>query len=429
MPRRLSLALIVALIAALFTPIAVASSASAAGDPANGAGYLKVSLKLSPTGDVIVKWKSPVSKKFAKTYIKKYVVTISTSRTLTSDVKKYKVAKNKYRAVVKPAALVTPASGDYTFVKVTVYRNGTGTGSSPTKWIKAPVVTPTPAASHLVMGTFNVRSWSVEKNASEANSWRDRRERVASTIATSGADIVALQEAGGSTQDPDYGGLWQYQDLLRLLPSNWALANDQPYRPNLTDRDNVYGKQGTRIIYNAQKYALLDQGYFELAGVEPEKSTAWTGWAHFQDIASGITFYVVSAHQQTGTSAADYNARTRQTTAVIDFVKSKTASGEKAFVAGDMNSTIYSKPDNGVHKQFVSAGFYDSFATANVTNGQYPTTNDYEFPVLPSPHRRDYILSYGGTTTGSYWYKNLSYTTGANVVSDHFMQVAELPLG
>ena len=93
-----------------------------------------------------------------------------------------------------------------------------------------------------------------------------------------------------------------------------------------------------------------------------------------------------------------------------------------------MNSTIFTPPDNGVHRLFVQDGFYDAFASNTVISGEYPTTNDFHFPVGAEPHRRDYILS-KGPLTGSYSYTNIAYRSADEAASDHFMQVAQLPIG
>ncbi|MGI9156801.1 MAG: endonuclease/exonuclease/phosphatase family protein [Marmoricola sp.] len=397
------------------------SPSAATAETANGAGNLGLSLQPTPNGQIKVTWKvtTPTSR------IRQWVVRTSTARSMVPHLRTY-TAPAKARSLVVPrAALVTSASGDSTFVKMQLKRKDGATGYSPTKWIKAPVV-PTPAASlpKVTIGTFNVRTWNAEHSASEARSWRNRRAEVVRTIESSGAGVVALQEASGATE-PAYGNVRQWTNLAGMLPSRWRLADDQPYKDDAGHP--AEGLQGTRILYDSTRYSELDHGVVDSRGLP---RMTWTPWVELQDKASGKHFHVLSVHLTRGVDRPGnhtlYNFRLAQARDVIGLAKRLSTDGNEVFVAGDFNSTALILPNNGVHRKFVKAGFFDAFATRSVANGQYPTTNDFEFPVIPTPIRRDYIMSYG-PLHGSYWYKNLAYRSGAHVASDHFMQVAQLP--
>ena len=398
--------------------------------------YLSVGLKNTASGKIKVTWKTTTKTK----RIVRWEVRTSTGRTMKQHTRLYK-PKPKARSIVVPhASLITPASGAFTFVQVYMVRKKKygPVGKSPTKWIKAPVkVTPT-ATGRAVLGSFNVRSWNVEKSKADPYSWANRQEFIYPTIDNSGAGVISIQEASGS-DDVGYSNEDERQynkienRLQALYPtSDWKLANSKPFK---TDTQPGNGRQGTRILYRNTDYELLEEGFFHAPGVAAS-DTCWTSWARFRQRGTNITFTFVSAHLSTGNDPAGSTngkytkARLKQANTILAKVATfqQAHPSEQVFLAGDLNSTIYTPPDNAVHRLLIQTGWYDSLATNDVTLGQYPTTNDFDFPVAAEPLRRDYIMS-KGPLTGSFWYKNLAYTKSVNVASDHFIQVAEMPIG
>lgn len=407
----------------LTVPSAASAGASATASTANGEGNLGVSLTPTTDARIKVSWKPPAP----TDRLRQWVVRTSTARTMGPDLRTYTAAAGATSLVVPRAAMVTSASGDSSFVKVQLIRSDGSSGYSPTKWIKAPVVVAPASDTKVTMGTFNVRSWNVESSPADLRSWKNRRDDVVRTISSSGADVVTLQEAGGSVGH-GYGDIRQWDDLLSRLPGNWRLADDKRY--DSTHGSDVGGRQGTRILYDGGRYTELGHGALEAAG-QTRTAPAWTPWVKLQDTRSLKKFYVISVHLENGKDAAGsrryYDLRLAQATVAIDLAKKLWSSdGNEVFVAGDLNSTALTLPDNGVHRAFVKAGFVDAFSTGQVTNGAYPTTNNFDFPVVESPIRRDYIMSYG-PLRGAYWFRNLAYQTDTNAASDHFMQVSQLP--
>ncbi|WGL51152.1 hypothetical protein P5P86_14415 [Nocardioides sp. BP30] len=380
-------------------------------DTLNGHGLYKVSLSNTADGHILVKWKW---KKSRSKRLKKWKIVTSTSRTTQTDVTTYTAKRKKRSIVVSPAPSVTPASGDYTFVKVyTVPKHGKKHGSA-THWIQAPVTAHPTGSARVTIGTFNVRDADLDKSG--PHTWANRKQNVINTIKSSGAGIVNLQEASGMKKDAQgYSYLSQLQDIAQgtgMTPAN----------PNYRSFFAGSGSQGTRILYNSNLYTVSSEGHAQLTG------SRFIEWAKFTERSSGRTFWDVSMHLFSNTSAAGENTRVQEARQIIARVGALHASdGSPVYLAGDSNSTIYSKPKGLVHRTFIGAGFYDAFATTSITNQAYPTTNDFDFPVKPSPHRRDVILSYGAPK-GSFWYRNLFYNSAAHVASDHFMQVAQLPL-
>jgi endonuclease/exonuclease/phosphatase family metal-dependent hydrolase len=397
-------------------------------------GYLSLGLANTSSGAIRVTWKTTTKTK----RIVRWVVRTSTSRTMAQHTRTYRRPAKARSIVVPHADLVTSASGAFTFVDISMVRKKKygRVGHSPTKWIKAPVTTVPSSTGSVVLGTYNVRSWNVEKGKTDRYSWANREASVYPTIMGSGAGVVAIQEASGSA-NIGYGSQRQYNQVRAGLAAadptaGWRLANSDPFK---TSTANGTGRQGTRILFKDSEYELLDQGFWDAAGVAAT-DTCWTSWARLRQRSSNISFTVLSAHLSTGndpkgsTNGKYTRARLRQAAGILARVASLQAAHptEQVFVAGDLNSTIYTPPDNAVHRLFVKSGFYDSLATKDVSLGQFPTTNDFEFPVVPEPFRRDYIMS-KGPLRGSYWYHNVASVSPSMVGSDHFIQVAKMPIG
>ena len=416
-------------------------------------GNKSFNLKLTnlPNGTIKATWWTNVKTRS----ITKWVIKTSTSRKMDQFVKGYKVKSAGTRsAILQPASMVTPASGDYTFVKLYMYPKRMKKGARPfesaTWWIR-PTTTAVPAGTgRVLVGAFNVRTWNNESGP-DVFKWKNRRANVTREIIESGAGVVGIQEASGSA-DRGYGPQRQ-RDVIAadLAPSGWQIVTpiDPTRRPAIGETvdpgyyvhkgdtkpvKTVDGLQGTRILYDADDYTLLANGYID-AGKPNASSTVWIPWARFQQKSSGLTFSFISAHL---TQAADpkrgpfpmAELRVKETQRIVELVNGLNAAypGEQSIVVGDMNSTIYTFPYNGVHREFVRSGFYDAFATNDIVGGDRPTTNSFVFPVDKSPQRRDYILTKGGPA-GSFRYVNRVYQDKSLTASDHYMQVAELPIG
>lgn len=377
----------------------------------NGQGALKVKLTNTANGMIKVQWKGKGPKK----NFKPWKISTSTSRDMTIDRKVYHAKGKKRSILVKPAVGVTPASGDYTFVKIYAKRkHGLQGGSSPTHWIQP--VPPAPGGTGTVtIGTFNVRNADIRSDAGTAQSWNNRKANVIATIRNSGAGIVNIQEASGMGNDGTGAYLSQAADIMAGTGMRMVSSTHDFFAGN--------GSQGTRILYDPSQYSYSNEWHAQIVG------NRFIEWAEFTQLSTGKKFWDVSMHLQTGDAKGDESLRIQQTQQIIAKVRELAhADGSRqVFLAGDSNSTSYSRPKPMVHRTLIGAGFYDAFATASITGQAYPTTNDFQFPVKLAPIRRDVILSFNGPQ-GSYWYHNLYYTGADNLASDHFMQVAQLPL-
>lgn len=408
------------------TSLAIASGLLLVGTstPAE-AGELHVKLNNTSDGKVHVAWDAAPGSSVS------YWVQIATDRQMTMHSQRFDVPPGDTSLDVPHASLVTPYSGDYTFVKVHIDRPGTANDSgTPTDWIKPTPVAPPTTGSQVRIATFNIRRWAASDAPRKKRtpvSWTVRRAKIASTIKWSGAGVVFLQEASGSSQYKVAGKLWQFQDLARRLPTKYKLTSGGLY----TNGKKVIGSQGARILYDTTRYQLVTTGYLKPPAFSPA-GIRWQPWALLRDRVSHDEFYAVSAHLESGadpsTSRRLYDMRGRQATFLALQLKKLAATGRGVYLGGDFNSTSNTKPDNNVHRILVASGWYDSFATTRIVRGAgYPTTNDFHFPVKPGPFRRDYIMSLGAPA-GSYWYANYAYNTRSTFASDHFMQMAQLPV-
>jgi endonuclease/exonuclease/phosphatase family metal-dependent hydrolase len=431
--RATSTVLAAALAATLATTVparAAGTQGTGPGSQPNGRGNLHVSLARTSDGTITVSWKRPTEA--AK--LEKFVVKVGVNRRLDNLVKSYAVSPTAQSLVVPPAYGVLPDSGNYTFVKVVVHRRSGQVGASPTKWIEAPILSRCTAArdDRVTVGTFNIRNWlTEERKRNKRYPWTVRRANVIHQILHSGAHAVAIQEASGP-ENHGFGGLEQDEYLLRRLNAKdpdknarWRYAlSDAAYR-NPGGRP---GLKGTRVYYDRNKFRLLDSGLFRLPA-PGLPSDSLMPWARLQAVdGRSAPFVLTSSHLDQGEDRASWGHRTHQIAQTADHVlELYNRFGDQVIVAGDLNETANTNPYNQAQLRLLEIGMFDAFATRHRTNAAFPTTNGLSFPVRRTPNRRDYILTYG-SVRGSCSYKNVVFRRPAQASSDHFMQVATLPL-
>jgi endonuclease/exonuclease/phosphatase family metal-dependent hydrolase len=185
-------------------------------------------------------------------------------------------------------------------------------------------------SGHQKEGLFkntNIMSINVRYHnpADGQNAWPFRKEKVAETIRFHSVDIAGLQEV-----------LWdQLQDLETLLPEyHWfGVGRD--------DGD----KQGefVPVFYLKRRFRIVDHRTFWLSEFpdEPGKK-GWDAacprivtWGQFEDIESGITFYVFNTHFD----HRGERARAASAKLVLDKVH-QIAGNAKVILTGDFNSTV-----------------------------------------------------------------------------------------
>jgi len=398
--------------------------------PANAAsptGHKHITASVTADNKISVKWR-------ATSGIKYYKVKTSSTPDMSEDVKSYKTKNTAL--VVKPTKYGSVASGNYTFVRVYAVKKNGKVGESPYRAVRLNPVVPAAGGTAVTVATFNVRTAdAAAEKSTPTHKWASRISKVASQIRDSGAAVIGLQEAGAASSSYDVittvgsdgkkhkskDFYWQFEGLRDAAGSQYKLATDQEY-------SSGSGKEGTRILYDTSKVTLLEQGHFAPSAVNSK--LRFVPWAKFQDNATGKTFYFISVHlaaneDDKGRSDASFSKlRVKQAAKVISTAKKFAATGNQVIVVGDMNSNIYSAPNNAVDRKFLNSGFYDASATTNSTNEFFVTYNAFKKPKK-SASRTDYIFTFGGPK-GSYNYKNWIVRSG-KIPSDHYMQSATLP--
>ena len=410
---------VVAICVAVALAVTVAPPASAA----TATGHKHVTVTLTADDHIIVKWR-------ATSAIKYYKVKTSSTPDMSQDIKTYKVSKSKTKLIVDAStrrySYASPASGNYVFVRVYAIKTNGKIGVSPYHRVRLKPEIPDPAAQRLTVATFNVRTADTEI---PGHSWASRKKAVADRIDRSGAQVVALQEAGanlGKTiSAPGVFDIhWQFEDIDNAVDPKYALVNNAEY-----SLKSDGGKEGTRILYDTTALRLVESGVF--APSEVNKYLRWVPWAKFTSIATGETFFFISAHldnrKDSGKLTRFYDLRLKQIVSVIEHARQFRATGAQVVLAGDLNSNIYSVPDNGVARKLLAAGFYDAYATDDLTNPFRVTYNGFE-SSKKSASRTDYIMIFGRSDLrGSFRYKNWIDKENGIWPSDHNLQSAVVP--
>jgi endonuclease/exonuclease/phosphatase family metal-dependent hydrolase len=398
----------------------VAQATAAAHGSTLSRGGLAVRLANTVDGRIRVSWKPPAG----PSTVRGFVVRVGPNRALTTKTRSTAVSRARHSAVVSRAFGATTASGNFSFVKVLVKRKNGRTGSSSTTWIQAPPEAGCSSPSRVTVGSFNVRTWAEKTPDARRFPWNVRGPRVIRQILNSGVGVVAIQEASGQA-GRGYGKLRQNTWILRHLN---AESDGAHWQDVLSDDAYNGGLVGTRLFYDANRFSKLEAGLADLTTRGSVRRSP-APWARLRAVDGRQSpFVMISAHLQRGESRKDFRVRGRQADKLIAVSRQlRDRYNDQVILGGDLNSTVYSKPYNNVQLKLLRAGFYDAFATADLRGSGFPTTNDFDFPVRATPHRRDYLMSLG-LERGSCQYRNRAYRSASNAASDHFMQVATLPL-
>ncbi len=190
----------------------------------------------------------------------------------------------------------------------------------------------------LRVGSFNV------KKSTQAN-WPKRRIAVAATIRDEDLDVVGLQEA---TPHRVKGGWRQYEDVVRLLGSDWALT------------DGVGGGPGeARTIYNRTKLTMIDHGYRTLSGSTRFGVPRYAVWAIFEQRSTGKRFVFVNTHLAYQKTAAASRWRTSAAKQIVALIDSVNTANLPVIIGGDFNTGAPRNSSNGVYRTLTGAGYLD----------------------------------------------------------------------
>ena len=277
----------------------------------------------------------------------------------------------------------------------------------------APTATAAPAP------TLTFAAWNVCKLdcPSPAPSWNVRRDRVQRVIATSGADVVAINEATNNR----IGSRTQWDDIRALVSdSGYSSPVIEDDRCTRTDCDNT-----ARLLFKRSSVAQLDFGQsVPSAGSWPIGDIApaigayparQVTWAYLKGRDGAGAFLAISAHLTNDKSSSGEQHRVAFGRALTSWAASMNAQrgldGAPVVLMGDLNSFDARQP-KGVQRVLRGAGWKDAHSAPKRRNIDIHTVN-YDistagWPAKPIRNasgvasRIDYILYRGPVRARSY---------------------------
>lgn len=259
--------------------------------------------------------------------------------------------------------------------------------------------------------------------------WHHRRAAVVRSIAASGADVVAVQEAAGTVR----------QVARRLRDYSLVTTSTGGCGRGCT--------QDSFVLVRTATIVALGQGGTTLSAIS---GLRWSGtfdrgwsWAYLVQRSTGARFLVASIHLPNGKNVQREQLRRAAATGVVNKLRGTAAarglSGIPTIVAGDLNSFTRRQP-HGAQRVLQQAGFQDVHAAPDRKNGKVPTVNvtgryRNPFPARPfrfrSPARLDYVLFNRGAALRYEVFLRLRHGRFDNRFhgSDHNMVLGTLRLG
>lgn len=247
--------------------------------------------------------------------------------------------------------------------------------------------------------TFNIRTYTMSDKG-ERN-WRYRARLVVENIRQYEPDIIGFQE-------------------LRTKPQSYLEQNLKDYDYSLAYRDKSFAKEAGAIYYRADKYKLIDEGFFWLSPTPDVMSLGWGASYH------RICNYVILEEKTDGRQFAVFNthldhvseeARVKGIALVLD----------KIHDFGDLPSILmgdFNADENSVTYASTIENFDDvKYQTENTMNlGTFQAWGEH-----PNPPCIDFIMiSKGNFQVNEYLVQTNTYE--GVYPSDHFPVCTRLEL-
>lgn len=286
---------------------------------------------------------------------KKYEIFVSRSYSM-KNAKKYvqKSSKTTIRKLIR--------GKDYFFQVRGV--NGKKVGSKSTTVGRTTILRPGPSSNLLPLRfmTYNVCSDVCDVLRTTPNPWLSVRQAgVTERIVSSGADVVALQEAGKMNATPPGYTEAIYYSAKRLFFNNARFDLAPGAKPTSTFDPAT----GCRLTTDP----ALPTGVISLG--RHGGGCRYGVWAELVDRSTGRSFLAVNVHTVSGKTKATTDYRRTETYTMLSTVKRVNGKGLPVIYAGDFNSHKQSKPSDSVRPAMQSAKFYDAFDLARNVSGQH----------------------------------------------------------
>ena len=259
-----------------------------------------------------------------------------------------------------------------------------------------------PASVPLRVMSFNIR---FDNPGDGPDAWSARREKVATTIRDSGADLLGVQEA-----QPH-----QLAELHALLPELAWFGSG---------RNADLSGEHSAIFYRHERFELLDSGTFWLSETpEVAGSKGWDAdyerivtWGKLRDRRSGRTFHYFNTHfDHVGEIARRQSARL-----LLNRVDAIAGLRAPVILTGDFNATPDSEPIGILAGE---GGFSDAH-TRSQTAPRGPDSTWNAFRAIEPGRRIDFVFVRGEVDVLSH--EIVDRTFDGRLPSDHLPVVAEL---
>lgn len=240
----------------------------------------------------------------------------------------------------------------------------------------------TVSAQELTVASYNVR-YANDGDRAEGNGWEQRSPWLCALIQFEDFDIFGSQEVLHS----------QLKDMLRLLPGYKYIGVGRT--------DGKKKGEYVPIFYKADRFELLDNGYFWLSETPEKPSTGWDAalprvctWGHFLDRNTQKRFWFFNLHMD----HIGIKARHNGAELVMRKIAEMCSVDDAVVLTGDFNVD----QTNEIYNVFTASGqLRDSYEIAALRYAPNGTFNDFK-PELKTDSRIDHIFVSGPVKVYSY---------------------------
>lgn len=254
------------------------------------------------------------------------------------------------------------------------------------------VLVAAPSLAQIRVMSYNIK---FDDKRDSVNNWEARKDGLIGLLNYHEPDIIGVQEALKHQIDDMLSGLDHFKKI--------GVGRD----------DGKQQGEYSAILYNAEKFTLLDSGTFWLSTTPEKVSTGWDAalprictWARFED-GQGDRFYIFNTHfDHVGEQARLESAKLIRER-VMEQVQAP------AVIMGDFNFTSDKAPYEVMTEYFADA----KKESSTRPYGPDGTFNAFRFHE-PVERRIDYIYLYGKWEVLAY--ATLSDSRDMKYPSDHF---------
>jgi endonuclease/exonuclease/phosphatase family metal-dependent hydrolase len=230
-------------------------------------------------------------------------------------------------------------------------------------------------AMRLRVLTYNLCSEVCDSNGYAPYPWSPTRQSsVLERFATSGADVLATQEAGKLNVVPDGYAQAVHYSAKRLF-YNTARFDVAPGAAPTTTFDPKTGCRVTSEIGLPTGVVFLGR---HAAGCR------YAVWAELVERATGRSFMMVDVHLVSGKTKATADYRRAETYQMLSTIKQTNTKNLPVVYAGDFNSHRETKPSDSVPYPMKTTKYYDAYDMARkLTNQHMSSYNSFRTtPVI-----------------------------------------------